>query len=605
MRGGRVGAERAEAPAGPDPQAVAIARSLARRAAAAARDLRAFFPFVMREEFTRDRLRLVPHHELVLEFVSYFPRCLVRMPVGFGKTFLSVAIALFRLGVDPTKRAAFVSATAGQAEKPLSMIGSYIEHSAELRAVFPALRPTQRREKWTNSALTVDRPRGIRDPSIVAAGTEARVHGSRLSDLCVDDVVDDQSTATAAARERLDQQFARNLLSRRDVQGATVTMLNTPWHQDDLTYRTEKRGWPSLTMDAVGNVFLKNVEDTGWASDLLRPSVAGEPEDERGRRYRLTAHDSERYGAPACLVSPEGLARRISQDEVVPAGSRVAHFDIDDEVVLWPEKFSREALAELWKGLSAAQVNQQYLMRVRDEESAPCKVEWIERCKELGWASGCHGFASSARGAGLRVTGIDLGIGLGKKHDFTCFFTAELVPELAVLEGPEGHRKIVVYRNLRRVLDVEFGRWSGAEIVDRLVRKHDQFGSVLVPESNAAQKWIGEWALERSRSLPILNHVTGLNKHDAAHGVSSLFQEFQNGGWIFPANRSQGERRGLVCPSPLERAISECLQYQPPPAHTHDLVMAWWICREKLRELGGSGGHFPGSVDVGQRVRQR
>lgn len=570
-------------------------QAVARRAAIARSDLPTFFEFVLREETTRDRIRCLAHQRVVFAFVEAHPYCVVRLPVGFSKTYLSSGIALHLLGQDPTLRGIIASAASEQAQKPLGMVASYIDgaESPELRAVFPLLRRTQRsKERWTRQAITVDRPPGIRDASLAAVGVESRVLGARLNFFVIDDCLDEQTTRTEESRKALRRWFARTILSRRDPKASRVIVLNTPWHEKDLTYSLEEEGWPSLTMDALGGVYLRKTE---WDSPLLRPSISGRPEDERGPQLRLVEHDAEKFGAPLCVVLPGGGVRRLRADEVVPAGTRFRHVDLDDEVPLWPGKFSLDVLRDLFDTLSPVEVNQQYMMRVRDEESAHCRVEWVEECKRIARLAGVETFAQEARGSETVVTGVDLGIGLKKENDYSAFFTAALIPSLEVLVPGQGLR---VLRNVRRVLDVEIGRWSGAELVDRVILKAQRFNSIVAVESNAAQRWIREWALERNRAIPVVDFPTGLNKLSRAHGVSSLFLEVQNSAWLFP-------NRGGRCPKPLEEAIQAALYYRPPPAHTDDVLMAWWICREKLREIGqGGGGHFPGA-SVGARLAMR
>lgn len=580
-----------------------VVKAIARRAVAARRDMAEFFAFVMREETTRERIRCLAHQRLVLAFVEAHPYCVVRMPVGFSKTYLSAAISLHLLGTDPTSRGLMVSASSEQAQKPLGMVASYIEGSEapELRAVFPALRKTQRqKEKWTKSAITVDRPASIRDASLAAAGVQSKILGSRLNWFVIDDILDEETTRTEEARVALRRWFARSCISRRDPKGTRIVVLNTPWHEKDLTYSLEfghdgAAPWPTLTLDAYGGVYLRN---TDWSTDLLRPSIAGDPEDERGPRLRLTEHDAEQYGAPLCVIFPNGGVRRLQDDEVVPVGTVVQHLDIDDEIPLWPEKFSHEALAKLFEDLSPVDINQQYLMRVRDETSAHCKIAWVEGCKALANATGHTEFVQQYRGPNLTVTAVDLGIGLDKKNDQTVFFTTELVPTLEVLLPGEGVRQ---YNNVRRILDIERGRWPGGEIIDRIIDKTSRFNSIAVVESNAAQRWIRQWANERNRSVPVTEFVTGMNKHSRAHGVISLFVEIENCAWLMPADGA-----GRVPPA-MNTAIEAALYYKPPPAHTPDVLMAWWIGREKMRELGrmmGLKGNYPGA-SFASRVRAR
>src|SRR5689334_6750891 len=108
----------------------------------AARDAASFFEFVMREETTRRRLKIAPHQELILAFVLAHPKCIVRAPVGFSKTYLMLALTLFFLGEDCVQRGVVASSVQGQSKKIVGAARTYIETSDELALVFPELLPT-------------------------------------------------------------------------------------------------------------------------------------------------------------------------------------------------------------------------------------------------------------------------------------------------------------------------------------------------------------------------------------------------------------------------------------------------------------------------------
>src|SRR5574343_736506 len=163
-----------------------------------------FYEYVMREETTRARIKLLAFQKLVFEFVMEHDRCVLRLPVGGSKTYMMAALTMFLLGKDPTARGAVISATQAQAAKPLSLVRNYIERSSELHAVYPLLRPSQvESDPWTQTAITVDRPFGIRDPSLVAVGVDGSIPGSRINWCLVDDILNLENTATADQREKV------------------------------------------------------------------------------------------------------------------------------------------------------------------------------------------------------------------------------------------------------------------------------------------------------------------------------------------------------------------------------------------------------------------
>lgn len=564
-------------------EAKVVARAVLRMAGQARRNPARFYDLVVREETSRARLATLPHQELVFKFVLHFERCVIRMPVGFSKTYLMAALSMWLMGLDPTLRGAIVSASQGQAQKPLAMVRDYIEDSKELQLVFPNLKRSSRRsDAWTQSRLTVERPRGIRDPTLTAVGVHGKLPGSRLSWLLVDDILSEENTSTPEQRETVSKWFLSTVLSRRDVSGSRVVVTNTPWHPEDLTYRLEKQGWPTLTMDAWGNVHLTNThpEDMidgtefprGYAEfdcDDIRPSEA----DPKEKAFRLTAHDSPVY-------DPE--LRHLPVKDRIASGK--AWVDEADEVYLWPEKFGPAEMERLAQDYAGAmhEFHQLYSMKCRDEDSARVKVEHIDTCKKLARDNGVFSYTSEWR-EGRTYTGVDLAVGQTRKHDRSSIFTFGLMPD-----------------KTRRILRIDSGRWFGPELVDRIIEHHESFGSIVSVENNAAQDYIRQFVLDRDRSVPIRAHRTGSNKHSRQHGIDAIFVEVTNGAWLFP-----NDPTGKV-PESMQRLVDAIL-YHDPKRHTGDELMSMWIAwyaaseRGVLRRRGGKPGPGSGGPSIGSR----
>ncbi len=239
------------------------AQELLRRAGRARTNPREFFSFVIREEKTQQRVACLPHQAVIFRFVEHFDRCVLRLPVGFSKTYTMAALSLFLLGRDCTTRGAIISASSTQAQKPVGLVRDYIEHSPELKLVFPELAPSDRgSDPWTQGKFVIRRPAGIRDPSLSAIGYHGKLPGARLNWILVDDLLTSENSNTEEQRSAVYKWFATTVRSRRDVVGTKLVVANSPWHPDDITYRLEKAGWPTLTMDIDGNIYFTNTCST-------------------------------------------------------------------------------------------------------------------------------------------------------------------------------------------------------------------------------------------------------------------------------------------------------------------------------------------------------
>lgn len=530
----------------------AVIRWQIERAARARVSLPDFFEYVVREEITQQPVKTLPHQRVFCQFIKHHPRCVARLPVGFSKTFLTATDLMFEIGRDPTMRAALISASAAQAKKPLGMVKSYIEESPELRLTFPKLRPSLRdSEPWTQSAITVDRPYGIRDPTLIAVGLDSKLlPGARLKRIVCDDLLNKENTRTPEQREEVKGFFKTTILSRRDAVDASITVTNTPWDPDDLTYWLETvLLWPTITMDAYGEIRFAN---TDFDSEDVRPVyVVGESTEDDP--CRLAAHDTFEHVHEALAAEDPRAADELAR---VPAE------DVWDEhgvVSLWPGRWPFKKLEEVRTSDyadSPSEWSQTIRCKAIDEDSSKFKKEWQQRAQQLARDLG-HDKCVRSWTRGNTFTGVDLAVGKGRKNDRTCFFTIWI---------DDYARRVV--------LDVEYGRWSGRDILDKMVEKQHAFGSIVRVETNAAQLWMKEWALDVDPSLPIRKHETGANKTDVNFGVEMVLADLENGLWVIPT----GDKH-------VDRWLLELKSYDPDK-HTGDGVMASWFAREQARKSG-------------------
>jgi hypothetical protein len=506
-------------------------RAMARRADLAQRDISTFFEMVIRHEITKKPLHTAPHQKVLFSFVQAHDRIVLRLAVDTAKTFSSTAMALWLMGNDVTQRGAIVSHSQNQAKKVLRMIKDYIEDEslgAALRVVFPYLKkaPTSNRVSWKQNEITIERPAGTRDPSVVAHGIGGKIMGARLSWLLFDDLLDDTNTHTQNERENVERKI-NYLISRMDLNKSKVVFCNTPWDRGDATYYLEeKAGWPALTMDIDGFIRFSNAKAVWMQHALdnyLRPSNkrAGGLYD----WYRLTAHDP----------------------------------DPNEETTLWPERHLRvdvEQKRETWLPHEFARL---MMCEPFDEDALRCQRDWVEHCKRLGIGTS---LVSHYDGSNPTFTGVDLAIGKKIKHDKTAFFTYELLPD----------RK-------KRLLDIETGRFTGPEIVDKIIEKTDAYKSIVGVETNSCQDYVRQFALEKRKDLQVRAHSTQYaNKLSQEFGIESIFAEFKNEGWIIPCNGDG------TCDPEVQEWINQCLYYQPH-AHTGDILIASWIASEMSRRI--------------------
>lgn len=539
-------------------QVAALQKVLLRRAARARHSLPDFFSFVMREQTTRKPIKAAPHQVVGLDFMQAHRESVVMWPAGSSKTFCVVAATLFMIGSDVTSRGAVISATQAQAKKLLAVCRDYVETSNELRLVFPHLRPSSRSsDPWTTERIVVDRPAGIADPTLCAVGMDGGLPGARLNWVVVDDMLTRENTATKDQRQKVLEFLDSTAISRLDPVGGRFLVNNTAWHPDDLVHELERGGWATLRMDILGDIKVQDSKQRlsgglpPWDHDLLRPKY--EDGDDYTLRLVRPHEPDENNDVP---LWPERF-------EVIP-------WELPDGTVLPPAKDWAEAVERAHddvenkraKHVIGGEFNRLYMNICRDDSTAFCKAEYIERCKKAARDAGFFAMQSEYRGPLATFTGLDLAVSPGEENDDVAFFTF-----------------LVMEDRRRLVLDVEIGQWSGPEILRKLFQKQKAYNSIVRVENNAAQDFIRQFALDEDVTLPIKAHTTGRAKAHPEHGVPGGFAELSNGAWLIP-----NDRHGRCHPM-IQKWIDGCLYYQPSH-HTDDSVMAWYFAREQARKWG-------------------
>lgn len=524
-----------------------------RKIHAAQRDPVSFFEYVMREETTRKPIAVAPHQKVIISFVMAHPFCVLMLPVGHAKTFTLTGLCLYFMGQDQTLRGAILSATQTQAMKPLGAVRDYIETSPELRTVFPHMKPSTRsQDKWTQDAITIDRPPTIRDPSLVAVGVGGALAGARLNFILIDDILNQENTSTPEQRTKVYEYVQSTVVTRLDPKGARLVVTNTAWHPDDLPHELEKLGRPTLRMSASGDITITGEVEPDWA---VNDEIAKELRPKTDSPYELTC--------------------RLTANDPDP----------DNEKTLWPDRLDRVELTKIQKKMLPHRFKQAYEQECRDDGTARCKQEYIDACLETARRLGITKLALNWNGEGSQTafTGIDLAVRQGEGSDDSAFFTFYVRPD-----------------GVRVILDIDFGQWSAPMIIERMFAKHRQYNSVLRVENNASQDYIRQMALQRDQSLPVDGFATGKAKADPVFGVESLFVELANGMWAIPNDRGRIDPR-------LQRFIKACLYYTPEK-HTDDVLMAAYMAMTKARKFGvlSNPGEGPrGGGPVGLSIMSR
>lgn len=176
------------------------------------------------------------HHKKIMDFlVSIWTgknkRGLLMSFRHSGKSTVAGIFAACVLYLHPETRILILSAESGLASRMVA----HIRHILENHPLCKELIPSAKKE-WAQGRITVNRPVGIREPSVICQGVHGNITGMRADLIICDDVEVPNTCNTAQKRETL-----REKLRELDfILSPTGTMIyiGTP-HTMDTIYRTK------------------------------------------------------------------------------------------------------------------------------------------------------------------------------------------------------------------------------------------------------------------------------------------------------------------------------------------------------------------------------
>ena len=215
----------------------------------ARKNFNVFTSYVMRDEYTGKSLRQGHIHREWNRLRIENRNVIIIGFVGSGKsTQFTQGLPLFRLGRNNRQRIILGSAVEKNAAHTVRVSKNFISDNPELQECFPDLK---RGDKWLDHSFNVNRPGYIRHPSLQATGIGSRIQGNRVDGFIGDDILDDDNTRTAAARDGAYRWFTKNILSRTHPTRSWKVLIGNAWHPDDLYNRLSRDGWPKFIFPAT------------------------------------------------------------------------------------------------------------------------------------------------------------------------------------------------------------------------------------------------------------------------------------------------------------------------------------------------------------------
>lgn len=204
-------------------------------------DLEVFATLVLVDETTGQPIRtLAPHQRSMIRRWLKLDRTVSIASSGMGKSILAAVYVAWRIGRNPSTRAAILSGTKEQGVKMMRLVQIVMRHSAYLE-VFPHAVI----DRSTLDELSIaSRPKSQKDMNVIASAFDlSSMLGSRVDLAICDDVATLDGVRTPNARDAAYQAFLA-VTSSRIEPGGQIHVTNTALHSDDLPHRLGRLpGW--------------------------------------------------------------------------------------------------------------------------------------------------------------------------------------------------------------------------------------------------------------------------------------------------------------------------------------------------------------------------
>jgi hypothetical protein len=269
---------------------------------------------------------------------------------------------------------------------------------------------------------------------------------------------------------------------------------------------------------------------------------------------RLTADG--RVIAVATAHHKDDLVGRLSR-HVAWTFRRFAILD-DSGRSIWEARWPWPRIQQKNVELGAEEFNRQMMANDRDDASAVFRQEWIDRAV----AQGANFRTTLARGTlqGRCLTGCDMGISQKPGSDLSALVT--------ILVTPQGRRHL---------LGIESGRWTGNELMGRIVNCHKRYGSTVILETVAAQAFIQQFLRDQGEipASQLVGFKTGAGAMSLPYQATALAAELERGDWVLPAAEPMNSEVAALC--------RDLLNYSPQghcPDRLAALLIADWGARQ-------------------------
>jgi len=454
---------------------------------------------------------LQPLHKRWVRDVLDNPRALVNCPPRHAKsTIFSAWFPIWLLAMDRNTQILICSQTDKLAKKFTNEIAYHLSNNRQLISDLGRFRPEMADWPWrpNSGELLVDgRTRETKsgDLSIQVRGSGQAILGMEANWVIVDDAVSRKHVKSETMRQDLSEWFHGDVLSRLEPEGRAIVI-----------------GQRLHLYDLYGEIADEKIMDSEGVS-----------------RPRWT-----HLNYPAVEIWPDAEAGIEAK-------------------VLWPNKWSFEALMERHADLGSQLFQSMYQQDPLPEGDRLCQRKWLYGDDQY---PGCLDYS---RDAGHMAPDLKNRVRVISLDPSPTRYAAMIVADL---EWSRGAFECHVIEIIREKMDVRRMLWHIERVMDTYNPQYFVF------EQNAAQRWfLQDPAMDAlRRRVSVLPHSTGKNKGDPTLGIESLAVDFEFGRIKLPYGDAEAKAQS-------QHLIDEALTY--PQAKTDDVLMALWFLKYNFSRL--------------------
>lgn len=485
-------------------------------------DVNPFIEYVFVDPETLQYLEQQPFHKEWQAIITGNRRSLIAGPRGHGKTVQVAGRIIWELGRNHNLRVKIIGSSDDKAKEILGLVREIISSSQRCHEVFPDLVIDSFRGD-TKTAFFVQREIAQRDPSVEASGVLSTGAGGRADLLICDDVVDlKNSVINPAMREQVIRSVKEVWFSLVAASGKIVWIC-TPYHIADATHdlKNTSKLWKVWWVPAIKYVPEFDEED--------EPVI--DPETHRQKTLKL---------------------------------------------ILWPGKWSEEALKDKLEEVGDRVFARQYLLNAMSDEERT----FPEFCLESSFDRSLAHIGEGIPDDWPTFGGIDLASALGKKAAWTVIITLAKNPDTGRLYFKKIWRRRVPFSDTIAQIGTEFTehRWR-----------------VCYVENNGYQQAVIDAIDNQEQGIPVAAFTTGANKANELIGLPAMNVAFGKGQFAIPAALFP---LAMDDTSDLGILMNELRSH--PGGEFSDVVMALWFAyRAAVESSTDFEDAYVGAVQIG------